>query len=308
MNTSGCGQIAPPLNIVVMATRMPSRKQLQTFAIPWNLFLISAGSFIFAVGVKAVALPHEFISGGMSGLCLLVYYATQKLSPGVWYFIINVPIFIIGWLFISRRFFLYSIFGMLTLSFAIDLVQFTIPVQDQMLAAIAGGAILGTGAGITLHSLGSSGGNDVIAVLLNQKFNIRMGTFFFGFNLVLFSFSLGVIDVDRVLYSLVMSFVTAQMLDYVLTFFNQRKIVFIISEASQQIAEAINERLKRGGTFLYGRGTYTRKQRKIVMTVLNNFELKRLEGIVFDIDPDAFVIIERTFNVLGRGFSRRKVY
>ena len=197
---------------------------------------------------------------------------------------------------------------MLTLSRTIDQINFTIPVRDPMLAAIAGGAILGTGAGITLHSLGSSGGNDVIAVLLNQKFNIRMGTFFFGFNLFLFGFSLGILDVDRVLYSLVMSFVTAQMLDYVLTFFNQRKIVFIISDASQQIAEAINDRLKRGGTFLYGRGTYTRKHRKIVMTVLNNFELKRLEEIVFDLDPNAFVIIERTFNVLGKGFSHRKIY
>ena len=226
---------------------MLKKLRLQTLTIPWNLFLISAGSFIFAIGVKAVAMPQEFISGGMSGLCLLIFYWTQWLSPGILYFIINVPIFIIGWLMISRRFFLYSIFGMLTLSWAIDQINFTIPVQDPMLAAIAGGAILGTGAGITLHSLGSSGGNDVIAVLLNQKFNIRMGTFFFGFNLILFGFSLGILDVDRVLYSLVMSFVTAQMLDYVLTFFNQRKIVFIISDASQQIAEAINDRLKRGG-------------------------------------------------------------
>jgi len=287
---------------------MLKRLRLQTLTIPWNLFLISAGSLVFAIGVKAVALPHQFISGGMSGLSLLVYYGTQWLSPGIWYFIINVPIFLIGWVFISRRFFLYSIYGMLTLSWAIDHIDFTIPVHDPMLAAIAGGTIIGAGAGITLHSLGSSGGNDVIAVLLNQKFNIRMGTFFFGFNLMLFGFSLGVLNVDRVLYSLVMSFVTAQMLDYVLTFFNQRKIVFIISEAAEQIAAAINERLKRGGTFLYGRGTYTRKHRKVVMTVLNNFELKRLEEMIFDLDPDAFVIIERTYNVMGRGFSHRKVY
>ena len=284
------------------------RLRLQTFTVPWNLFLISAGCVIFSIGVKAVALPHEFVSGGMSGLCLLIYYWTKWLSPGIWYFIINVPIFLIGWLMISRRFFLYSIFGMLTLSLCIDQINVTIPVHDPMLAAIAGGTILGAGAGITLHSLGSAGGNDVIAVLLNQKFNIRMGTFFFAFNLVLFGFSLGILDVDRVLYSLVMSFVTSQMLDYVLTFFNQRKIVYIISEASEPIARAINEGLKRGGTFLYGRGTYTRKRRKIVMTVLNNFELKRLEEIVFGLDPDAFVIIERTFNVLGRGFSRRKIY
>ena len=287
---------------------MLARLRLQTLTIPWNLFLISAGSAVFAIGVNAVALPHEFISGGISGLCLLIYYWTKWLSPGIWYFILNVPIFLIGWLLVSRRFFLYSIFGMLTLSWAIDHIHFTVPVHDPMLAAIAGGAILGTGAGITLHSLGSAGGNDVIAVLLNQKFNIRMGTFFFLFNLVLFGFSLGILDVDRVLYSLVMSFVTSQMLDYVLTFFNQRKIVLIISDEAEAIAHAVNERLKRGGTFLYGRGTYTRKRRKIVMTVLNNFELKRLEEIVFENDPDAFVIIERTFNVLGRGFSRRKVY
>jgi uncharacterized membrane-anchored protein YitT (DUF2179 family) len=285
-----------------------TRLRRQTRTIPWNLFLISLGSAVFAVGLKAVALPQEFVSGGMSGLCLLIFYWTQWLSPGIWYFLINVPIFAIGWLFISRRFFFYSIFGMLVLSLAIDQIRFVIPVHDPMLAAIAGGVLIGTGAGITLHSLGSSGGNDIIAVLLNQKFNIRMGSFFFAFNLLLFGFSLGVLDVDRVLYSLVMSFVTAQMLDYVLTIFNQRKIVFIISEASDRIAAAINERLRRGGTFLYGRGTYTRKQRKIVMTVLNNFELKRLEEIVFDLDPEAFVIIERTFNVLGRGFSRRKVY
>jgi uncharacterized membrane-anchored protein YitT (DUF2179 family) len=287
---------------------MLTRMRLQTYTIPWNLFLILTGSAVFAVGVKAVALPHQFISGGMSGLCLLIYYWTHWLSPGIWYFIVNVPIFILGWLLISRRFFFYSIFGMLILSLGIDRIDFVIPVNDPMLAAIAGGVILGTGAGVTLHSLGSSGGNDIIAVLLNQKFNIRMGTFFFAFNLILFGFSIGILDVDRVLYSLVMSFVTAQMLDYVLTIFNQRKIVFIISDFSEPIAAAINDRLKRGGTFLYGRGAYTRKRRKIVMSVLNNFELKRLEEIVFDIDPEAFVIIERTFNVMGKGFSHRKVY
>ena len=136
---------------------------------------------------------------------------------------------------------------MLTLSWAIDQINFTIPVQDPMLAAIAGGAILGTGAGITLHSLGSSGGNDVIAVLLNQKFNIRMGTFFFGFNLILFGLSLGILDVDRVLYSLVMSFVTAQMLDYVLTFFNQRKIVLSFPMPSNRLPRPSTTASSGGG-------------------------------------------------------------
>ena len=85
-----------------MHTHMRSR----TFTISWNLLLILIGSFVFAIEVKGAALPHEFISGGMSGFCLLIYYATQWLSPGIWYFIINIPIFIVGWLFVSRRFFL----------------------------------------------------------------------------------------------------------------------------------------------------------------------------------------------------------
>jgi uncharacterized membrane-anchored protein YitT (DUF2179 family) len=135
-----------------------------------------------------------------------------------------------------------------------------------------------------------------------------MGSYFFIFNLVLFALSLGVLEIDLVLYSLVLSFVASQVIDHVLTLFNQRKIVFIISDRAEPIAEEINQRLRRGGTFLYGRGTFTQQRRRIVMTVLNNFELKRMEEIVFRIDPEAFVVIENTFNVLGRGFSKRKVY
>jgi len=190
----------------------------------------------------------------------------------------------------------------------VDLVDLRFPIHDPMLAAVAAGCIMGAGAGITLHSVGSSGGNDIIAVVLNQKYNLRMGTFFFGFNLVLFAFSFGMLETDRVLYSLVLSFVTAQVLDHVLTIFNQRKLAMVISEHADSIVEAVHRQLHRGATYLYGRGTYSRRRKRIVMTVLNNFELKRLEEIVFTIDPEAFVIFERTFNVLGKGFSRRKIY
>jgi len=287
---------------------MPHKFRSLTFTVPWNLFLITVGAGIAAVAIKAVALPKALISGGMSGLCLLLYYFTGRLTPGQWYLLINVPIFLVAWRLVSRRFFFYSAYGMAILSLGIDLVNFQVPIHDPMLAAIAGGAILGAGGGIVFHSVGSCGGNDVIAVLLNQRFNLRMGSYFFIFNLVLFALSLGVLEIDLVLYSLVLSFVASQVIDHVLTLFNQRKIIFIISDRSEPIAEEINQRLRRGGTFLYGRGTFTQQRRRIVMTVLNNFELKRMEEIVFRIDPEAFVVIENTFNVLGRGFSKRKVY
>lgn len=279
-----------------------------TSGIIYNLVLITLGAVVFGIGVKAIALPHGLITGGMSGLCLLIYYWTGLLSPGILYFIINLPIFLIGWRHVSRRFFFYSLYGMAALTVAMDTMKFQLPVHDIMLAVLAGGCLMGAGAGIILHSLGSAGGNDVIAVILHQKFNVRIGTFFFAFNIGLFSLSLGRLTVDLVLYSLAMSFVTSQVLDYFLNISNQRKLALIISDKSSQIAQAILTRINRGATLLEGRGAYTGRKKEVLMTVVHNYQIKRLEELVFDIDSDAFVIMENTFNVLGKGFSHRKLY
>jgi uncharacterized membrane-anchored protein YitT (DUF2179 family) len=278
------------------------------YPIPWNIFLITLGSIIFSIGIKAIVIPHGFITGGSSGLGLLLYYFFNILSPGVWYLVINVPIFIVGWLFVSRRFFFYSIFGTILISAVMDLISFTIPVNDPILAVLAGGTIMGAGTGIILHSLGSGGGTDIIAIILNERWGIRIGAFSFMFNLALFGFSFGVLEVDMVLYSLALSFVTAMVLDYFLGIFNQRKMVIIVSEKSDVIADSVNQKLNRGATLLAGKGAFTGKEKQVIMTVVNNYQLKRLEETVFTIDPEAFMITENTFNVLGKGFSRRKVY
>ncbi|MBR9985310.1 MAG: YitT family protein [Desulfosarcina sp.] len=274
----------------------------------WNLLLISAGSIVFGIGLKSIAVPHGFVTGGISGLTLLFYYVSGLLSPGLWYLIVNIPIFLIGWIHVSRRFFLYSLYGMAALSAAIDLIRFTLPIHEPILAVLAGGALMGAGTGIILHSLGSAGGLDIVGIILNQKFNLRMGTFYFAFNIVLFAFSFGFLEADLVLYSLFMSFISSQTLDYVLTVFNQRKMVFIISDLNQKIANEIHTRLNRGVTFLNGSGAYTGREKKIILTVVHNYQLKRVEEAALSIDPEAFIITENTFNVLGRGFSKRKVY
>lgn len=274
----------------------------------WNVFLISAGSIVFSIGLKAIAIPQGFITGGISGLTLLIYYVSGLMSPGLWYLIVNIPMFLIGWIHISRRFFLYSLFGMLALSLAIDLIGFTFPIHEPILAVLAGGVLMGAGTGIILHSMGSAGGLDIAAIILNQKFSLRMGTFYFAFNIVLFAFSFGFLETDLVLYSLFMSFISSQTLDYVLTIFNQRKMVFIISDLNERIAKEIHTRLNRGVTFLSGSGAYTGKEKKVILTVVNNYQLKRVEEAALSIDPNAFIITENTYNVLGMGFSRRKVY
>ena len=291
-----------------MEKQMRNKGRHHRFSIPYNIILITLGCAVFGVGVKGIALPHGFISGGISGLCLLIYYWTGLLSPGILYFILNVPIFILGWRYVSRRFFAYSLFGMTALTLSMDLIDLQISVQDPMLAVLAGGCLIGAGSGIILHSLGSAGGNDIIAVILNQRFNVRIGTFFFLFNIGLFAFSFGRLPVDLVLFSLAMSFVTSQVMEYVLNISNQRKMALIISEQSDRIATEILSRLGRGATLLTGRGAYTGSKKEVVLTVINGYQLKRLEEMVFEIDQQAFVIMENTLNVLGKGFSSRKTY
>ena len=284
------------------------KKRITPKNIVWNLTLISVGAFILAVGIKAVAVPHGFITGGMSGLSLLLYYITGRLSPGGWYFLVNVPVFILAWWLVSRRFFFYSLYGMMVLTAVIDLVSFAVPVKDPLLAVLAAGAMVGAGSGIIFHSLGSVGGTDILAVLFNQKLNFPIGRFFFVFNLVLFSFGFSFLEVDAVLYSLAISFIASQVTDYFLSIFNQRKMILIISERSEAIAQAILHQFHRGATFIEGVGAYTQRPKRILMTVVNNYQLKRLEEAVFGVDPDAFFIAENTFNVIGKGFSHRKTY
>ena len=191
---------------------MKSQKLNIFYAVSRNLILITVGGVILSVGIKSVAIPNGFISGGFSGLSLLIYYIFGGLSPGIWYFVLNVPLFIAGWLILSRRFFFYSLFGMVVVTLAIDLIPFVIPIKDRLLAALAGGTLIGAGAGIYLHSFGSVGGSDIIAIILNQKFNVRIGRFFFYFNLVLFSLSLKFLDLDLILYSLVLTFIVSQVM------------------------------------------------------------------------------------------------
>jgi uncharacterized membrane-anchored protein YitT (DUF2179 family) len=124
----------------------------------------------------------------------------------------------------------------------------------------------------------------------------------------LFSLSFAFLDLDIILYSLILSFVVSQVADYFLSMFDQRKMVIIISDQSESIAEAILTKLQRGSTFLFGRGAYTGRRKKVILTAVNNYQLKRLEEAVFTIDSEAFFITGNTFSVIGKGFSRRKLY
>ncbi len=274
----------------------------------WSLSLITLAGLIIAVAINGIAVHQQFIAGGFAGLSLLIFYAAGILSPGIWLVVLNVPVFVLGLFLVSRRFFFYSLYSVLITALFLQVLMIELPIEDPMLAALSLGFLLGAGIGISLRSFGSTGGLDIIGVILFQKFNLNIGQSSFIFNLGLFTIGFIFLEADLVLYSLISVFLTAVIADYFMSLFNQRKMVLVITSFPEAIVEQISRRLHRGSTYIYGRGAYSGKHRKIVLTVVNNFQLKRLEELIYKKDPEAFVIIENTFNVLGRGFSRRMIF
>lgn len=279
-----------------------------TYSILWNCFLIVFGTLICVIGLKGIADPHGFVPGGLFGLAFYIYYLSDWMNPGVIFALLNIPMFIIGKLFISGRFLAYSFLAMAVASVSYNLIQVDLGIVNQLYAAVICGVFVGIGSGVVLRSLGSCGGIDIIAVILYQKFNIGMGKFFMVFNLVLFSFSFLTMNTDLVIASIISVFVTSICMDYALSMFNQRKMVLVVTDKGECISQEILDKLKIGATFINGQGAYTGQDKKILMTIINNIQLKRLEEIVFTKDEKALFIVENTFNVIGSTFSKRKIY
>ena len=265
-----------------------------------NLVLLCAGSVLSAVGINGVLIPHHFVSGGVMGLALILHYLVPALSVALVYAVANVPLFLAGWFFISRRFFLYSIVGTIIYSGAVAWLDFgVIPVQDQLLAAILAGIILGTGSGIILKSLGSAGGTDILSVILLQRFSIRLGTTRLAFNVLVLAAAALLFSVEKALYTLIYLYVSAQIVNLVVTGLSQRKAVFIISPQWQEISRGILEEIHRGVTILRGQGAYSQQEQKILYTVVNFQEVATLKQIVRRHDPAAFVVVTETTEVMG---------
>lgn len=274
----------------------------------FNLLLLSSGAFLEALAVKGIFMPHAFLSGGVFGLSLFTYYSSGLLSPGAWYALLSVPIAFIAWRLVSLRFCLYSLYATLLASLLTEIIPWTVPVHDSLLAAVAGGVLMGAGVGLTLRSQGSDGGLTIIAIALHQRYNIRVGHVSMAFNAMLFATAMGTLPLDHILYSMIAIFISSWVMNSFASMFNERKVAMIISNQPEEIARRIMSTLHRGVTFLSGKGGYSKKDKLLVITVVHNYQLKRLEETVFAVDPNAFVIIENTFNVLGSGFSKRKVY
>lgn len=279
-----------------------------SYSIWYNSLLIIIGSIVLSFGLKAIAVPHGFVPGGLFGFSTLIFYFTNIYTPGVWFIILSIPLVIIGFIFISKRFMGYTFLATLIITISYEVITYQSGIQNQVYAALTAGVICGLGSGIVLKSLGSNGGIDIIAIILYQRFNIGLGKSYMFCNIIIYSISFLFLEPDIVIASIIMIFLTSVTLEYVLSAFNQRKVVLIISDYSDYIADQIIKKLGIGSTFISGYGAYMRQPKNVLMTVINNVQLKRLEEIVFTEDNNALFIVENTFNVIGSTFSKRKIY
>lgn len=278
------------------------------FSVPWNLFLLTVGAILFVIGINGIVVHHSFIPGGLYGLCLFIYYKTELLSPGILFLLVNIPFYFLGWFLISKRFVLYTIYGSTAITVASELIVLDFGITDQLYAAIAAGCISGAGAGIILRTLGSGGALDIVAIILNKLYNIGVGKTFLIFNTLLFLLVVTNYSADVLIASIILTYVTANCMDYFLALFNQRKIVYVISELSVEIGDSLMKDLHLGATFIKGRGAFSGRDKEILMAITNNIQLKRMEEKVFSIDPDALFIVENSFDVIGSSFRKRKIY
>ena len=274
-------------------------------SITWNLVLIAAGSLLCAVAVNGILVPKQFLAGSITGLALLLHFFLPKLPVGVLYFLLNIPIYILGWRLVGRRFFLYSVVGLLIFSGAVMLIEVRIPVEDRLLSALLAGIIIGAGAGIILRSRGSAGGLDILSIIIMKKYSVRLGSTILAFNAVLLTVAGFLFSLEATLFTLIIIYVSSKLVDLVVTGLSQRKLVMILSPNWKEIEQSVLHRLNRGVTRVHGEGGYTQQPGVILYSVITFQELSRLKSMIRQIDPNAFVVVTDTLEVMGRGIGNQ---
>jgi uncharacterized membrane-anchored protein YitT (DUF2179 family) len=278
-------------------------------SVPFNTLLIVSGCLIYTIGMNSVLVPNHWLAGGTTGLAMILHYWFDALDVGWMYFFLNIPLLLLGWFHISRRFMWYTIFGMLFFSFTASRLQLApADIHDPALAVIFSGVICGFGSGLILRSIGSAGGFDILAIYLNNRFGIRPGVIILFANSIPLGLGTYLFGLEPVLYSIAFLFVNTKVIDAVLTGWNQRKSVLIVSDFSHEIAAHILSEEHRGVTLLKGEGAYTGKEREVIFTITALTELPKLKELIFAVDPSAFVVVNNTLEVLGSRHGKLKIY
>ena len=267
--------------------------------------VITLGSLLYALAYNIFYAPNLVAMGGLTGLGQVLNALIPVLPVGTTVFVMNVPLFFLGWKFIGGHLLVSSLYAMTFSSFAIDVMDmiYQFPPMDTMLAAIFGGALLGAGIGLVFSKGATTGGTDLIARLLKLKFAwLPMGTLVLipdFIVIVLAAVAFG--KVESALYGLVSLFITSKVMDMVLYGMDSSKVAYIISDSCKEITDAVMA-MDRGATILHGEGAYSGDEKNVLMVAFKQKEIVPLKEKVNEIDPHAFLIVCDAHDVLGEGF------
>lgn len=278
--------------------------------------LILAGSFIMAAGYVFFITPHKIVPGGVYGISIVIHYLSQGLlrffpegiPVGIMGLILNIPLTIIGIRILGPRFGIKTILGFFLTAGFIDLQTLLwgnrpLVEDDTLLSCIFGAVLIGFGLGLIFRSKATSGGSDIVAMILAKYTRLPIGQLLIYVDSVIVLLGLVAFGDWKIpLYSWLVIFITGKVIDATLIGANYDKSVFIISKNYREIQEVILGTLNRGGTLLHASGMYSGDDKRVIFTTVNRRELAILEDHVREIDAGAFVTVFDAKEVLGEGF------
>lgn len=285
-------------------------KQKRKAVLRWvaDILLIILGACSYSIGLHCFTAPNDIAPGGVGGISTIIN-ETTGLSIGLLYGLINVPLIIIGLIFLGKKTMIKTVIAVAVISFTTDfaLDYINMPVYengDRLLAAIFGGIIFGFGMGLIYLREGTSGGTDIINKLINRKLpHFSLGAITLATDAVVVGASAFVYgNIESALYAVVAIFICGKVMDMILYGSFEGKMLLIFSDKYQEIAEYIIKTLDRGVTYLNGEGAYSGKQKNVICCAVHKNEYSKLKRAVKEVDPNAFIIITNAGEVLGDGF------
>lgn len=282
----------------------------QVFSKRWlkHYSLIVIGSFILAAGFVLFITPYKIVPGGVYGISIVLHYLLGT-PVGMVALVFDIPLTIIGIRILGPRFGVKTVVGfVLTAVFVDGLTYFygTEPLVegDALLSSIFGGLFLGVGLGMIFKSRATSGGTDIVAMIISKYTRLPVGQLMIAVDSAIVLIGLIVFQDWKIpLYSLIVIFITGRVIDMILEGMNYDKVLLIISEKTSEIRDKIIIDLNRGGTLLNGEGLYNHQKRQMVFTVVNRRETVMLQDFIHRIDPNAFVTVINANEILGEGFK-----
>jgi uncharacterized membrane-anchored protein YitT (DUF2179 family) len=271
--------------------------------------IITVGLFINALAWTVFLIPAEITGGGITGVSSLLFYAFG-FRVGLSYLIINSVLILLGIKTLGRSFGIKTIFATVVLSIFLSVFEgiITEPIVDEnFMSAVVGGILAGVGVGLAISQGGSTGGTDIIAMMINKHKNISPGKILLYLDIIIITSSYFIFNsIEKIVYGYVSMAVTAYAIDMVLTGAKRTVQMFILSKKYEIIANRVGTEVRRGITILDGKGWYTQQETKILMILVRKAESNHILKIIKETDPDAFISLGNVMGVYGSGFERIK--